>query len=123
MNHRKIPAAALLAAVSALVLTACGSDGGGKEDDSIAGTDQQSRSPAPDSAAPSDDAQRPAIKFPPDAKNVFEDQKTGDARKDAVLADNAQYVNSLDDSIFRGAVNGEVLSFYSTGNALESSVS
>ncbi|AJE85347.1 MULTISPECIES: hypothetical protein [Streptomyces] len=120
MNRRSMPAA-VLSAAAALLLTACGSGDDSKDDD-IAGADKGSGKPASASPTPGEQARRPAVSLPSGAENVFEDRKTGDSAKDAVLADNARYVDAVDDSIFRGAVNGKVLNFYATGSALESSV-
>lgn len=122
MNRRPtLLAVAALTAAAALSLSACGSgDDNSKDKDKIAGADTGSgTSPSP-SASSADTAGRPTIKFPSDARNVFEGQKTGDAKKDAVLADNAQRINSVDDAIFRGAVNTKALSFYSAEGALDS---
>ncbi|MEU8978280.1 hypothetical protein ACFVXW_05465 [Streptomyces sp. NPDC058251] len=112
---------AAVGATAALLLTACG--GGGSESkgsDKIAGADTGSETPASPSASATSLAGRPAIKFPSDARNVFEGQKTGDAKKDAVLADNAQRINSVDDAIFQGKVNTDALGFYSAEGALDS---
>ncbi|MEW2161824.1 hypothetical protein AB0912_02325 [Streptomyces sp. NPDC007084] len=124
MNRRpRLLATAAVGATAVLLLTACGgSDGESKANDKIAGADTGSSAPASPSASASAsvDAGRPKIVFPSDARNVFEGQKTGDAKKDAVLADNAERVNSIDDAIFRGRVNTEALGFYSAQGALDS---
>jgi hypothetical protein len=64
-------------------------------------------------------AGRPTIAFPSYAKNVFEDQHTGDPVTDAVLADNEQSVQSVDDALFQGTTKTEALDFYNTGQGLE----
>ncbi|MCX4882816.1 MULTISPECIES: hypothetical protein [unclassified Streptomyces] len=124
MKRRTLPAAAALAATAALLLTACGSgDDKSSNNDKIAGADAGS---SPTSASPSvsasNAADRPKITFPSFAKNVFEDQKTGDATKDAVLADSALSINSVDEAIFNGSTDTKALGFYSTGKALSSSI-
>ena len=124
MNRRPtLLAATALTAVAALSLSACASgDDSSKGNDKIAGAgtgDDSSASASPSGTSP-DTAGRPAITFPSDAQNVFEGQRTGDAKKDAVLADNAQRINSIDDAIFRGVVNTKALTFYSAEGALGS---
>ncbi|MEV6196070.1 hypothetical protein AB0M19_27145 [Streptomyces sp. NPDC051920] len=111
MNRR----ARLLSTAALLLLTACG---GGEEERGISGVGG-ARSAGPGVSATASRG-RPAIVFPSDARNVFEDRKSGDARKDAVLADNAERINSIDDAIFRGTVNTEALGFYSAEGALGS---
>ncbi|WP_031524872.1 hypothetical protein [Streptomyces sp. NRRL F-5123] len=116
-------AATCVAVSAALLLSACG--GSKKDDGKIKdpGADVSTSAPAPtsSSAAPSPTAtgvKRPTItSFPADAKDVFEDQHTGDATKDAVLADNQQWVMALDDGIFQGTAATKALSFYTVGPA------
>ncbi|WP_371790875.1 hypothetical protein OG285_11145 [Streptomyces sp. NBC_01471] len=103
------------------LLAGCGGGGGGDSSDKIKGADAATHSPSP-SASASAGVQRPKIKFPNSAKNVFEGQHTGDPKKDAVLADNAQRVNSIDDAIFRGKTDTPTLDFYSTGPAIGSAM-
>ncbi|WP_150136108.1 hypothetical protein [Streptomyces hyaluromycini] len=111
---------------AALLLAGCGGGDGGssKSNDKIAGADTgASASASPSASATSaDTAGRPKITFPSDAKNVFEDAKTGDATKDAVLADSALGVNSVDEAIFKGSTGTKALGFYHSGKALESSI-
>ncbi|MBD0843089.1 hypothetical protein [Streptomyces sp. TRM68416] len=124
MNRRPTLLAALaLTAAAALTLSACGSDDDSPESkDKIAGADTGAeKSPSPSASTP-EPGDRPKISFPSDAKNVFEDQKTGDATKDAVLADSALAVNAVDEAIFEGNTDTKALGFYNTGKALESSI-
>nr|WP_206439887.1 hypothetical protein [Streptomyces scabichelini] len=118
-------AAITLTAAAALTLSACGGgdSDSSKDNDKIAGADvgDAEKSPSP-SASPSADAARPKITFPSGAENVFEDQKTGDATKDAVLADSALSVNSVDDAIFQSSVDTKALGFYNAGKALSSAI-
>ncbi|MGW7254834.1 hypothetical protein [Streptomyces sp. NPDC054834] len=111
-------------AMAALLLAGCGGggDGGSKGNDKIAGADTGDSASASPSASASAAAGRPKITFPSDAKNVFEDTKTGDATKDAVLADSALSVNSVDEAIFKGSASTKALGFYNTGKALSSSI-
>ncbi|MEU6549639.1 hypothetical protein ABZ915_04995 [Streptomyces sp. NPDC046915] len=110
--------------MAALLLAGCGGggDGGSKGNDKIAGADTGGKSSASASASASVTASRPEITFPSDAKNVFEDTKTGDATKDAVLADSALSINSVDEAIFKGSASTKALGFYNTDKALSSSI-
>ncbi|MFD7689311.1 hypothetical protein [Streptomyces sp. NPDC059781] len=125
MTRRPTLLAALaLTATAALTLSACGSDDDTptKDNDKIAGADtggEKSPSPSP---SPSDSDGRPKITFPSDAKNVFEGGKTGDPTKDAVLADSALSVNSIDEAIFEGSTDTKALGFYNAEKALSSSI-
>ncbi|MFF4400108.1 hypothetical protein [Streptomyces sp. NPDC001480] len=111
-------------AMAALLLAGCGGggDGGSKGNDKIAGADTGGSASASPSASASAAAGRPKISFPSDAKNVFEETKTGDPTKDAVLADSALSVNSVDEAIFKGSASTKALGFYNTGKALDSSI-
>ncbi|MEV6796461.1 hypothetical protein AB0M87_31770 [Streptomyces sp. NPDC051320] len=122
MNRRPaLLAAVVLTTVAALSLSACGGgDKTSKDSDKIAGADVGQGTTASPSSNPSHPAGRPKIVFATGAKNIFEDQKTGDAKRDAVLADNAQRIDSVDDAIFKGSVNTNALSFYSANGALDS---
>ncbi|WP_328463761.1 hypothetical protein [Streptomyces sp. NBC_00448] len=101
---------------TALLLSGCG---GSKKQDKIQQTVSGSPSTsATASASPSTSAAaagRPTITFPSDAHDVFEDQHTGDATKDAILADNAQWVESMDDAVFQGKADTKALTFYGVG--------
>ncbi|MFI0897037.1 hypothetical protein [Streptomyces sp. NPDC020983] len=119
-------AATCVAVSAALALSACG--GSKKSDDKIKdqGTDVSTSAPAPTttSAAPSPTApgvKRPVITLPSDAKDVFEDEHTGDPVKDAVLADNAGYVLATDEGIFKGKTT-ENLGFYATEKGLANAI-
>jgi hypothetical protein len=116
-------AAIALTAAAALSLSACGSDDSSKDkskdNDKIAGADtgtETSASPSPSDSAAS--AGRPKITFPSDAKNVFEYDKTGNASKDAALADSTLSTNSVDEAIFEGSADTRALGFYNGGKAL-----
>ncbi|MFJ8993256.1 hypothetical protein ACIRQH_23025 [Streptomyces sp. NPDC102279] len=125
MNRRpRLLATAAVGATAALLLTACG--GGADEskgNDKIAGADTGEKTSASPSASASEAAGRPEITFPSGVANVFEEQKTGNATKDAVLADNALSVNSMDDAIFKGSVDTKALGFYNSGKALNAAIS
>ncbi|MFF3465601.1 hypothetical protein ACWCQN_15400 [Streptomyces sp. NPDC001984] len=110
-------------ATAALLLAGCGGgDGDSKAKDKIAGADTGETASASPSASASSSSGRPKITFPSGVKNVFEDTKSGDATKDAVLADSALSVNSVDEAIFKGSTSTEALGFYNAGKALSSSI-
>jgi hypothetical protein len=119
VKRRTLPVAAALAATAALLLTACGG-GDDKSDDSdkIAGADQASKESASPSAEASDAVERPEVTLPRDVNNVFESWKTGDAVKDAVLADVTRRINATDASITAGEPDSEAIKFYYEGDAL-----
>ena len=122
MNRRPtLLATAVLTVAAVLSLSACGGsdDGGSKGNDKIEGAgsgDEKRESPSP--TASDDGIDRPEIKLPKGVKNVFEGGKTGDAKKDAVLADNERRINSIDEAITVDAEKHPALKFYSSGDAL-----
>ena len=65
---------------------------------------------------------RPNITLPKDMKKVFEGWKTGDATKDAALADAERALNSVDDAIARGDTKSKALAFYYQDDALLSEI-
>jgi hypothetical protein len=122
VNRRpRLLATAAVGAAAALLLTACGGgDGKPEGNDKIAGADTGSETSASPGASGTASGGRPSIELPSDARNVFENETTGDVKKDAVLADNARRIESIDDAIFQGSVNTEALGFYSAEGALDS---
>ncbi|WP_369368978.1 hypothetical protein AB5L52_27090 [Streptomyces sp. CG4] len=106
------------------MLAGCGGGGGGDSNskNKISGADTGGSASASPSASASAATGRPEITFPSDAKNVFEGGKTGDATKDAVLADSALSVNSVDEAIFKGSASTKALGFYNAGKALGESI-
>ncbi|MET7936478.1 hypothetical protein [Streptomyces sp. NPDC005322] len=115
----KASLAALLTA-TALALTACGSDSSSGDDKKIDGAKKATKSASP-TASPSDDGlKRPKITLPSDVHNVFEDRKTGDPKKDAVLADNERRIKSIDEVVTSGDNKRPAFKFYSNGSALTS---
>ncbi|MFI2026981.1 hypothetical protein [Streptomyces buecherae] len=117
----------LLVAAS-MTLTACGgdSDSGADSKDKIKGAESSSTPPpatsTPSSTPMDDGIDRPEIKLPADVKNVFEDSKTGDPKKDAVLADSERRINSVDHAVLSGNPKSPALKFYSSGPALTSAI-
>ncbi|MGI3201850.1 hypothetical protein ACRJ4W_32465 [Streptomyces sp. GLT-R25] len=118
MKRRTLPVAAALAATAALLLTACGGDDKSDDGDKIAGADQASKESASPSAEASDAVERPTVTLPKDVSNVFESWKTGDATKDAALADVTRRINATDASITAGEPDSEAIKFYYKGDAL-----
>jgi hypothetical protein len=122
LKRRSLPVAAAFAATTALLLTACGGgDDAPKANDKIAGADQGSTDSASPSASASDNADRPDITLPGDVKDEFEGWKTGDATKDAVLADAGRAQTATNDAIIKGTSDTPGLAFYYKGKALTSS--
>lgn len=124
VKRRLLPVAAALAATTALLLTACGSgDGKSSDNDKIAGSDQgdpaRSTSPSPSAATAAD---RPKVELPADVKDVYEEWKTGDRAKDAVLADAARRIDVTNGAILRGDADAPGLTFYYKDKALADAV-
>lgn len=121
MNRRPaLLAASALTAAAVLSLSACGGsdDGGSTANDKIEGAESGEKRESPSPTASDDGIERPEIKLPKDVKNVFEGGKTGDAEKDAILADNERRLESIDEAITVDAKDHPALKFYSAGDAL-----
>ena len=121
MKRRSLPVAAALVASAALLLTACGGDDSGpKDNDKIAGADTGSKTPASPTAsasAPAASAGRPKIELPSDLTYTFEWPKTGDAKKDAVLADSEQFIKAVDMAIAEQDPLHKAYLYYSEADA------
>ena len=121
MKRRSLPVAAALVASAALLLTACGGDDSGpKDNDKIAGADTGSKTPASPTASPSApaaSADRPKIELPADLTYTFEWPKTGDAKKDAVLADSEQFIKAVDMAIAEQDPLHKAYLYYSEADA------
>ncbi|WP_224058724.1 hypothetical protein [Streptomyces kanamyceticus] len=121
MNRRPtLLAAAAMTAAAVLSLSACGGgDGGSKENEKIAGAgsgDQKKESP---SSKPSDDGiDRPEVTLPEGDNLVFSPETTGEAKADAVLRDNAEYLRAIDEAIAKQDPKSEAVVFYSKDSAL-----
>ncbi|GGN38630.1 hypothetical protein [Streptomyces fuscichromogenes] len=112
-------------ATAALLLAGCGGGGSGssKSNDKIAGADTGASTSASPSASPTaSSGSGPKITLPSDVKLTFEGGHTGDAAKDAVLADNAEMMRAVDASIAGTDPKGEGIAYYTTGKALEASL-
>ncbi|MGW5130262.1 hypothetical protein [Streptomyces sp. NPDC004135] len=120
MNRPARLVTAVLTASAALLLTACGSGGGDESSsDKIAGADAaETPSASPSGPAPADGIDRPEIELPSDMKLVFEGRQTGDATKDAILADNERTVSTVWQAMALGDVKKSGMAFYYTDDAL-----
>ncbi|MET8858311.1 hypothetical protein [Streptomyces sp. NPDC004579] len=124
MNRRsRLLATVAVGASAALLLTACG--GGGdkpKANDKIAGADTGDKKSASPSASATPSTGRPKIELPSDLTLTFEGAKTGNAVKDAVLADSAERMRAVDAAITGTDPKGEAIGYYNTGKALEAAL-
>ncbi|MFC8129040.1 hypothetical protein [Streptomyces sp. NPDC057302] len=113
------------AVVGGLVLAGCGGSAEPRGSDEIAGVGQgaDNASVTP-STAPGDGIARPMTTLPEGDRLVFEPQrqKTGDARTDAVLRDNAEYLRAVDEAIGDQKPRSKAVAFYSKGSAYLDSV-
>ncbi|MFC8871315.1 hypothetical protein ACFUAC_27300 [Streptomyces sp. NPDC057148] len=119
-----ITAAAALTATVALLLTGCGgadSEESGK--DEIAGADTgASTSASPSPSTSEDGIDRPEVSLPEGDSLVFAPETTGDAKADAVLKDNAEYLRAIDEAIGKQNPKSEAVAFYSKDAAYLGSV-
>ncbi|WP_405938216.1 hypothetical protein OG338_17475 [Streptomyces sp. NBC_00726] len=118
MNRRTLPIATALTTAAFLLLTACGSDDEPGANDKIAGVDSGGPKSASPSALPENDVKRPDIQLPGDIKDSFEDWKSSDPTKDAVLTDAAEAMTATNYAITQGDPDEPALAFYHRGNAL-----
>jgi hypothetical protein len=109
VTTRTLTATTALAASTALLLTACGA--GGSTPDKAQGT----RSAAPTASATA--VERPTIDLPADLHYTFSPEKTGNASKDAVLYDNAQFIKATDLAIAHQDPSDPAYRFYAEGAA------
>ncbi|MEW2566652.1 hypothetical protein [Streptomyces sp. NPDC047070] len=125
MNRRPTLLAAItLTAAAALTLSACGGDSDSEDEGKgkAAGADTGTEKSASPTAGAADVVGRPEITLPSDLKLTFETKKTGDAVKDAVLADNAERMRAVDAAITGTDPDGEALAYYNTGKAREAAL-
>ncbi|MER5304344.1 hypothetical protein ABT039_33445 [Streptomyces lasiicapitis] len=111
---------AALTTAAALSLSACGGgDGDSKGDEKIEGAGSTASEKASPSASADERSDRPKVDMPKGVSNVFEGGATGDAKKDAVLADNARNLDAIDVAITVGGKSSQkALKFYNKGKAL-----
>ncbi|MGW4908158.1 hypothetical protein [Streptomyces sp. NPDC004270] len=125
-RSRRLLTTATAGVTAALLLAGCGGGDGDKSDSNgkIAGADTgASASASPSASASASSDGRPKITLPSDVKLTFEGGQTGDAVKDAVLADNAEMMRAVDAAIAGTDPKGEGVGYYTTGKALEASLS
>jgi hypothetical protein len=119
VNRRPTLLATLaLATVAALTLSACGSGDSpkGADNGKIAGAgtgSETSQSPSTTASA----ADRPEIELPSDLTYTFDWPKTGDADKDAVLADGEQSIRAVDLAIVKQDALDKAYLYYYEGEA------
>jgi hypothetical protein len=122
-----LPSTAVAGLAAALLLTGCGDgDGGAKaasKASSVPTTTGASASASPSASASTSSDGRPKITLPSDVTLTFEGGRTGNAVKDAVLADSAEMTRAVDAAIAGTDPKGEAMGYYTTGKALEASVS
>ncbi|MEW2447591.1 hypothetical protein AB0896_08535 [Streptomyces parvulus] len=106
-----------LTATSVLALSGCAAD----DSASVGGADEGTATPIRPSA--SSGTGRPKIYLPSDLKLIFEDGRTGDRVKDAVLADNAERMRAVHAAIAGTDRDAAAVGFYNTGKALEAATS
>ncbi|MFK0104709.1 hypothetical protein [Streptomyces sp. NPDC091217] len=108
---------------AALLLAGCGGGGGSsKSNDKIAGADTEASASPSASASAAESEGRPKITLPSDVTDKYEDWKTGDAAKDAVLADTAGRIDAINDAILRGDTGAPGLSFYYKDKGLSQAI-
>ncbi|MER7836715.1 hypothetical protein ABTY98_12565 [Streptomyces sp. NPDC096040] len=103
---------------AALLLAGCGGGGGGdsKSNDKIAGADTgSSASASPNASASSEAGDRPEITLPSDVKLTFTPESTGDAVKDAILKDNAEFIRAINAAIVAQNPRLPALEYYTEG--------
>ncbi|KUN01553.1 hypothetical protein AQI95_31720 [Streptomyces yokosukanensis] len=124
MRRPRLLTTAAAGAAALLLLSGCGGGGGGsKSKDKISGADPGAVSSASPTASATSSSGRPKITLPSDLTLTFEDSNTGDAVKDAVLADSAERLRAVDAAIAGTDPKGEAVAYYNTGKALEAALS
>ncbi|MBJ6620891.1 hypothetical protein [Streptomyces sp. DHE17-7] len=124
MRTRPTIAAAALTAAVTLLLSGCGgSDSEDSGKDEIAGADTgASASASPSPSASADVVDRPEVSLPKGDNLVFAPETAGDAKADAVLKDNAEYLRAIDEAIGEQNPKSEAVAFYSKDSAYLGSV-
>ncbi|MFJ5836219.1 hypothetical protein ACIQGO_05465 [Streptomyces shenzhenensis] len=100
-----------------LLLAGCGGNDDTKQNDKITGADTaptKSSSPTPTEPTSPD---RPKIELPSDVTYTFDWPKTGDADKDAVLADSEQSIKAVDLAIVNQDALDKPYLYYYEGEA------
>ncbi|MFF9337252.1 hypothetical protein [Streptomyces albogriseolus] len=110
-----ITSAAALTAATALLLTGCGGDDSSPDD--IKGADAGSESPSA-SASTAPGAKRPDITLPSTFRLTFQDWKSEEPEKQAVLNDGKEELRSGYAAIIANDLDSEALVFYHTESGL-----
>lgn len=110
--------------VGAVVVLGVGCGGGADPQDpgKIAGVGQGAEKPSGAVSVPDDGIVRPKITLPAGDRLVFEPRESGDAKTDAVLRDNSEYLRAVDEAIGDREPRSKAVAFYSTGSAYLDSV-
>ncbi|NDZ77596.1 hypothetical protein G3I19_03460 [Streptomyces sp. SID10853] len=118
--------AAALVVAAALLLSACGGGDSASSDkaEKVPGADTGKQSASPSASNAGDGIKRPKVVLPKGVSDVFEGGKTGDPKKDAVLADNARNLDAINAAITTDAKKlTPALRFYNKDDALTSALS
>ncbi|PSM43653.1 hypothetical protein C6Y14_08435 [Streptomyces dioscori] len=115
-----------LTVAAALTLSACGGDSDSEDkaggQGESAGADPGTEASKAPGASASPAGDRPTVELPSDIVDEYEDWKTGDDVKDAVLTDTAGRIDATNDAIVRGDASAPGLPFYYRGKALTGAV-
>lgn len=123
MNRPARLVVAALTASTALLLTACGSDGGDdSSSDKIKGADAGSEktSAAPSARASQDAAGRPKITLSKDFRANFEGWTNSDPKLQAILDDGREELRSKYAAIIESNPDSAAVAFYNSGTSLTS---
>ncbi|MEV0112000.1 hypothetical protein AB0H77_01910 [Streptomyces sp. NPDC050844] len=104
-------------AAAALLLAGCGGGAEPGGSDEIAGVGEGAGAASPEASSAGDGIVRPEVSLPQGDQLVFDPRETGDARTDAVLHDNAEYLRAIDEAIGHQDPGSKAVSFYSKGSA------
>ncbi|NKI40678.1 hypothetical protein [Streptomyces physcomitrii] len=113
---RVLPAAVSLTAAAALLLTGCGGDDKGKDEDKIEGAGGETKSSAPASPSASGEApkfDRPKITLPSDVQIDFEEPKLSDPQQAAALGDAQNFIRAIRYGIVKQDPDESAYKFYS----------
>ncbi|MEW1923338.1 hypothetical protein [Streptomyces sp. NPDC088360] len=108
-------------AVAVVVLAGCGGGTEPEGSDEIAGVSEGAKA-SPEAHPVRDGIARPKVSLPQGDQLVFVPRETGDARTDAVLRDNAEYLRAIDEAIGNQDPKARAVAFYSKGAAYLDSV-
>ncbi|WP_306335016.1 hypothetical protein [Streptomyces sp. KL118A] len=122
MNRRTMPVTAALAAIAALLLTACGGGSDGDSKDKIAGADDGSAKPkksANPSGAPAEDKPDGVdVSLPKSMNLVFDWDTPKDKAEAAAMSDAANYVRAIYRGVDKRTSKDAAVSAYATGGGL-----